>query len=188
MELHELLGSAATSHRESISVLVGFVEQTRSLLMQGSPRLPDPNEAARFLRLPASLLSTLSPNEIAAHQQSVRDAIREETERQSQVRRVTQEFPALLMRMALIYRVALFDAFVSDVQLCVLTKLPELLKNDDRKLTFTVIVEAIAENRLNYVQHRPPFDCGADKEDRQPTTGQHTSRRSNTAATNRADS
>jgi hypothetical protein len=146
-QLHDQLAAAAASHRGAISVLAQFVDKTHNLLLQ-QPHLRDPSEAAQFLRLSPALLSTLSPDKLTEYQKSIEQVIQQEHVRQERIKTITQEFPGLLMRMALIYRVALFDAFLSDVQLCVLTVRPELLRDRERHLTYTEIVEAMTQGRL----------------------------------------
>jgi hypothetical protein len=149
--LHDQLAATATSHRDAIDVLAQFVDRTNELLIAHGPQLRDPNEAARFLRLSPALRSTQTPEEIAKDQQFIDEVIQQERDRQERIKGITQEFPGLLLRMALIYRVAVFDAFLTDIQLCVLTQIPGLLKNNDQKLTYTEIVEATMQNRLTEV-------------------------------------
>jgi hypothetical protein len=164
-DIHKLLADAATSHRDSVSVLVQFVQKTHALLQQ-RPALRDPTEAGRYLRPSPVLLSTMQPEEITKLQESVEELIQQERERQEQIVSAAQEFPGLLMRMSLIYRVALFDAFISDVQFCVLSDRPELLKNKDRKMSYAQIVDALLQQRLIDVMtevtvsgiERHPFD------------------------------
>jgi len=110
--------------------------------------LPDIAEITSHARLSPALQSTMTLEELAEYQESLARIEAEMREHQEFLRTVNQQLPNLLMRMALIYRVALFDAFMSDVQRTVLTARPELLKNDDRKLTYAEIIDQTLENRL----------------------------------------
>jgi hypothetical protein len=57
-------------------------------------------------------------------------------------------YPNLLTEMALIYQVALFDAYVPDMIKAVLLYRPEILKSKDRQLTYEEILNLHAKSRI----------------------------------------
>jgi hypothetical protein len=112
------------------------------------PDISELTDLTRHARLSPALQATLTPSELAEYREGLARLEAEMRDHREFLRTVNHQLPNLLMRMALIYRVALFDAFLSDVQRIVLTARPELLKNDDRKLTYAQIIDQTLENRL----------------------------------------
>ena len=62
--------------------------------------------------------------------------------------RLSQRYPGLLLEMALIYRVALFEAFITDVISAVLVSRPEILKSNKKMITHEELIDGLADGTL----------------------------------------
>src|SRR4051812_45844130 len=111
MTLDARLTTAATAHKSAIEILAQFVDTVNNSLVRDIPQFRDPNEAGKFLRLSPALASTQTPEQLAETQRVIDELIQRERERQQHIREIGREFPGVLFRTSLIYRVALFDAF-----------------------------------------------------------------------------
>jgi hypothetical protein len=148
-ELRLQLVDLALSHSMAVSTLERFIQQVHTSLIRDRPPAPFADgDPLKHARLSPALLSTLTPEQSEKYWTDLREADAQIRGFREEVEKANLAFPDLLMRMSLIYRVALFDAFLSDLQLRVLTAFPTLLRDDQRSLTYDKIIDRVTEGRL----------------------------------------
>ena len=138
--LIERLSSIAQNHRDAVATLAGFVEKMRLNFI--SEKVGQSNRGIQQtptdVRTPAHLLP--SEHQIEK-ERAIEKALLEDIRRRMEgIQKLTEDYEGLLYRMAFIYRVALYDAFVPDVLMAVVLTQTKLLKSS-KTLTHQEIVE-----------------------------------------------
>jgi hypothetical protein len=151
-DLQVKLEALWNSHLESVRTLRVFVVEVRESLIELAAKSKDASKLlfpyyGQYSDIPLPLRNititpgtgNLSMSAFLTHVIAVRPAAAYEQ---------IEKFPGLLLEMALIYRVALFDALTTDVLTAVFASQPEQLASEERKLTYKDIIDLHKANRL----------------------------------------
>jgi hypothetical protein len=146
--LIERLRPSATNHRNAIASLATFVEKVRlSIAAQRSADSQPPKPT--YVGTPAHLLATDTERERLF---KTGQALYAEVKRKwDEIHALTLGYEELLYKMALIYRVALYDAFIPDALLAVVLTEPRLMKSDNTLTHREVIDHTASGSLIDYI-------------------------------------
>lgn len=135
-DLHGRLQKIAQSYSTSLRALSHFVGETQSSIVTVDERYESARKWLRSSINSAAGPVTLPHGEVlsAADLESVMEGLESRAE-------VALTFPDLLLRMVFIYRVALFDAFLTDLLQAIMACQPNMLKDGKKTLTHREVIE-----------------------------------------------